>query len=321
MSAVHGTLIDEVGVYQLTDEAYLADPVTEPSLNNSVAKVLIGQSPRHAWFAHPRLGAAPDLDGASSSEAQDVGHVAHQMFLHGESSVRVINVTDFRSNKAKELRDRAIAEGVIPLKMERYDAVRRVVEALERFRQRTGAFTAGKPEQTLIWREGGDGGAGHWGRAKVDWLPDEPSAWLWDLKTTSGLAQKRVWSRVAFDMAYDMQASYYPRGAEWVRGEPPEGMRFAVIETKPPYGIRVYQLSPAAIEVADAQVRAAIDLWARCRESGEWPGYSDDVEYLDPPYWKLTEWSAETRTGASLPRQVEDSRLIGLMHKAGNLGG
>lgn len=305
--------IGEPGIYPLSDEAYLADPVLEPSLNNSTG-VKILTSPAHAWAMHPRLGGAPDADG-DSTEAQDVGHVAHQMFLHGESRIRIINVTSFQTKAAKELRDRAIGEGRIPLKAERYDAVHRIVEKLERFRLRTGAFTAGKPEQTLVWREGP-----HWGRCKVDWLPDEPSAYLWDLKTTTALASAETFGRSAF--GYDMQASYYPRGCECVRGEPPEGMRFCVIETKPPFGVKIFEYSPAAIEDANEEVSDAIRLWARCRETDSWPDYPDEVEWIEIPPWKLRERAFRRRKRAELPGVTsEDPALIELMTKAGNLGG
>jgi len=310
--------IDKPGIYAMSDQAYLADPVVEPSLNNSTAKVLVSLSPLHAFAMHPRLGAAPDIDH-DTTEAQDVGHVAHQLFLHGESRIRILNVPDFRTNKAKEARDAAINEGRIPLKAERYEAVRRVVDALERFRERTGAFTAGKPEQALIWHEGAE-----WARCKVDWLPDEPSAHLWDLKTISGRATLQSWSRNAFDLGYDMQAAYYPRGAECVRGEPPEGMRFAVIETSAPYGIRVFEMSPQALDVAQAQISEAIAIWAECRATNAWPSYPDDVEWLDPPPWKVREWEWRTRTGASrraAARASSDQAVVDRMIKTGNLGG
>ena len=307
--------IAEPGIYEMSDEDYLADPVIEPSLNNSTAKILVGQSPLHAWSAHPRLGRPLDADDGST-EAQDFGHVAHQMFLHGETRIRVLNVTDFRTNKAREMRDAAIADGCIPLKADRYEAVSRVVEELARFRLRTGAFTQGKAEQTLVWREGIE-----WARGKVDWLPDEPEAYLWDLKTVSGLADTQTWSRSAYNFGYDMQSVYYCRGAECVRGEPPMGMKFCVVETKPPYGIRVFEFSPAAIEDAYEQVTHAIALWARCRETAIWPGYSDETEFLDPPPWIVRDRAWKRQQGQALLRPAAGEALIDQMVKSGNLGG
>lgn len=317
MSATAQARISEPGIYQISDEDYLADPVVAPSLNNSTAKVLVGLSPAHAWAMHPRLGMAPDDINTDSTEAQDIGHAAHQMFLHGESRISVIGFKDYKTKAAQEMRDAAKAGGRIPLKVDQYDRVARIVETLEEFRRKTGAFTAGKAEQTLIWQEGNE-----WGRCKVDWLPDEPEADLWDLKTVTGRANPQTWSRSAFDFGYDLAASYYPRGCECVRGEPPAGMKFLVIETKAPFGRRVFEFSPAAIDEANEQIHFAIQLWARCRETGKWPGYDEDVEWLDPPPWVVRERQWRRQKGQALLRPApEDAELIGLMEKSGNLGG
>ena len=307
--------ISEPGIYELSDEAYLADPVVEPSLNATVAKAIVGLSPRHGWAIHPRLGGAPD-DIDDSTVPQDVGHAVHQMFLHGQSRIAVLNVPDFRTNRAKELRDSAIAEGKIPLKADRYDAVMHVVNRLEEFRLRTGAFTAGRPEQTLIWRDGAQ-----WGRCKVDWLPNEPEASLWDLKTVTGRATPDTWARSAFNFGYDIQSAYYPRGCECVRGEPPDGMKFCVVETSAPYGIKVFEFSPAAMDDANAEVSDAIATWARCRETAVWPSYSDDVEWIDAPPWKMKDRAWRRQRRQDNLATALDPKLIENMERAGNLGG
>jgi hypothetical protein len=307
--------IDTPGNYGLSDEDYLADPVVVPSLNNTTIRNIL-VSPAHAWAAHPRLGAAPDAEW-DSTDAQDLGHVAHAMFLLGENKVRVLNVENFKTNKARDMRDAAIAEGRIPLKLSSYENVRRVVDKLEAFRLRTGAFTLGKPEQTLIWTEDKE-----WGRCKVDWLPDEPSAYLWDLKTTTGLANAATFGRSPF--GYDTQAVWYCRGAECVRGEPPEGMRFCVIETKPPYGIKVFEFTPAAIGDAQEEVHEALQLWKRCRETDTWPTYPDDVEWIDLPPWTLRDRAWRRQSGRGLarePRPAGDQAAVNMMLNTGNLGG
>jgi hypothetical protein len=305
--------IDIPGIYTIPDDHYLADPVVQPSLNASTIKPLIQQSPRHAWASHPRLGGKYDEDRASS-EAQDVGHVAHAMFLLGEDAVAVLNVTDFRTKAAQQARDEAIGAGKIPLKKERYQAVILITNELQRFRDRTGAFTDGRAEQSLIWQEPNK----RWGRGKVDWLPNEPSAYLWDLKTTSGSAM--AWARTATDMGYDIQAAYYPRGCEILRGEPPAGMKFCVIETKPPFGIRVHEFSPAAIEGAQADCYQAVDLWDHCLTREVWPNYTDDTEWIDPPPWKVREREWRRNQRADLLRPAADAAALEIVMRTGNPG-
>ena len=308
-------VITEPGVYDLPDREYLADPVVEPSLNNSIGQLLVDLSPAHAYAAHPRLGGAGNR---LATDEMNIGTAAHALFLRGEDIAAFIEFDDWRKNAAKEARDAALAAGKVPLLTKHYDATQRVVDALQKFRQHTGAFTNGKPEQTIVWREGPS-----WCRCKVDWLPDDPAAELWDLKTTGGNATARTWGRSAFDHGFDMQAAWYPRGAECVRGEPPKGMLFCVIETDPPFGIRVFGLSPPGLDVAEGKVTEALRLWQDCRRSGDWPNYGIEPEWIDPPPWILKEWEArqwERRRGMQ-PISEPIKAVVQRMIQSGNLAG
>lgn len=311
----HRAPIAAPGIYAVSDKDYLADPVVEPSLNNSIAKLFAELSPAHARAAHPRFNAELEDD---STEAQDVGSAAHAAFLRGDSIIELVDFDNYRTKAARMARDSIIAAGRVPLKRERYDAVHRIVAALEEFRARTGAFTQGKPEQTLVWREGLA-----WCRAKVDWLPDEPSAPLWDLKIISGKATLRGWTRQAFDLGTDMQAAFYPRGAESVRGEPPEGMNFCVVESTPPHGIAVFGFSPVALEIAHAKVAYAIRRWQTCIAENRWPSYDPAVQWIDPPVWIMREWDAIAATNdlRSIPNGRADHATVERMIESGNLAG
>lgn len=307
------------GIHDISDSDYLADPAPEASLNNSIAKVLVECSPRHAYALHPRLGGVAG-DDSDATDEMDAGHAAHAMFLRGEGAIEVIPFADYRTKEAKALRDVARAKGKIPLKVAKYESVLRIVEALEAFRQRTGAFTRGKPEQTLIWREE----PGFWCRAKVDWLPDDPGAPLWDLKTTGGRATPRNWGRIAFDVGADMQAVHYARGAEIIRGEPPAGMCFAVVEQKPPHGIRVFRITEAGREIGEAKCAEGRERWLQSVRSGEWPLYADEIVDIEPPAWERMAWEYRTATGRGLSHEQRAQRreaATGMLLQAGQFGG
>jgi hypothetical protein len=307
--------ITNAGIYDLPHEAYLTDPVIVPSLNASVAKVLIDRSPLHARAAHPRFNQELEAD---ASEDQDVGTAAHAWFLRGEQAIEVLDVADFKTKAARQQRDDARLAGKVPLKADRYDGLMKMLAALERFRQETGAFTLGQPERTLVWLDGAT-----WCRCKIDWLPDEPSAWIWDLKTVSGPATLRKWVRAAYDQHCDLQAAFYTRGAEFVRGEPPAGVNFCVIENKPPHGIAVFSLGPMALEVGEAKARHAIREWGVCLETDRWPSYPREQQWVEPPTWVLREWQHLTPSGASMPqtRVRQADNLAEKIIEAGNWGG
>lgn len=304
--------VTEPGIYAMSELAYHADPAPVPSLSRSIAKRLIDSSPAHAAAEHPRLNGKIPTSIASGDEGMDIGSAAHAAFLRGEDVIRLVPFDDFRSNKAKDARDAAIAANKIPLKARAYDAVCRVVDRLSEFRQQTGLFTEGQPEQVLVWNEGD-----HWARAMVDWLPDDPSKALIDLKTTGGLAS--AWGRACFDHGCDIQHAMYLRGSEFLRGECPENLIFVVIEIRPPYGIRLFGFDPVAEEIGRAKAHAARALWVQCMNANQWPNYSRDVEWIIPPSWIVRQWE-EAKLGG-MARAVEDTTFIERMITAGQWGG
>lgn len=308
-------IITEPGIYSMAELDYHSDPVAAaPSLSRSIAKVLIEASPAHAYAQHPRLGGRAPTGPASGDDDMDVGTAAHALFLQGLNLVERIEFDSYRTNAAKAARDDARARGMIPLKSAQYDAAMNVVEALEAFRAKTSLFTKGKAEQTIVWDEGD-----HWARCRIDWLPDDAAAPLLDLKTTSGLATVPGWGRTCFQFGADIQASMYPRGCEFVRGEAPDGMLFVVVETSPPYAIRVFGLDRIAIDVGHAKAAAARAVWMQCMTAGAWPSYPLAPEWILPPAWIVRQWE-ETKIGG-IGRAAEDTEFIERMIKAGQFGG
>jgi hypothetical protein len=309
--------ISAPGIYEIPENAYHADPCPAPSLSRSVLRLLVRRSEKHAYTAHPKLGGLDEPDD-SGDEVADYGTAAHQSFLQNRSNIKQLDFKDWKTNAAKAAREQAYADGKIPLLTKSYNRCMRLIDVLEDFRARTGAFTKGKPEQTVVWQEGSI-----WCRARVDWLPDDEEAHVWDLKTTAGSAVLGAWSRVAFDKGYDLQDSFYCRGLEIVRGVPPQPMKFCVVEQRPPFGIAVFEMSPIARELADEDVRNGIDLWTDALASGEFPAYPWETQLIDPPPWVVRD--RQNRSMIS-PRNVD--LLRGREHpnavryvETGNFGG
>ena len=68
-------------------------------------------------------------------------------------------------------------------------------------------------------------------------------------------------------------------------GLPVKHYTIAAIETAPPYGVVLYRLDDEAIRLGEVQVDFALGLYRRCKESGEWPGYTTDVVEIGLPKW------------------------------------
>jgi hypothetical protein len=145
------------------------------------------------------------------------------------------------------------------------------------------AFTDSKPELTLVWREGPI-----WCRARPDWLPHKGET-LWDMKTTGGSAEPDAWIRTNLFPRPALQAAFYLRGARAVLGWDNPEFRFVVQENKAPYQLSVIALAPSALALAEAQVEAAIGIWAFCVAADEWPGYPPHLAWAEAP--SHVEWA------------------------------
>ncbi len=273
----------EPGIHQMTAEAYHALETPTPVLSSSIARLLIGSSPLHAWAAHPYLGAQPGQE----KEAYDIGTIAHALLLEGSNAkVVIVDAADWRTKDAQMRRDAARAEGKLPILAAKWKDVQAMVTAagaqLDQHEPPT-PFTGGKPEQTLVWEEDGV-----WCRARLDWL-HEGGSYIDDYKTTSLTANPEVWCRSVFSTGAAIQAAFYVRAVRAVLGVEAV-FRWVVQETSPPYALSAISLGPDALTLAEKKVIFAIDLWRECLASGKWPGYPTRTAYATLPPWVEAAW-------------------------------
>jgi hypothetical protein len=278
------------GIYTVAASAYHADDlgIDAPMLSASIASILLRQSPKHAYAAHPKLGNAP----RESSDAFDLGTAAHALMLEGsEDCFVVVNANDWRTNAAKDSRDLARQVGKIPLLTKQLGEVRDMAAAvrqqLESFGEDPKPLTHGHAEQTMIWND-----SGVWCKARIDWLHDEWTT-IDDLKTGAVSAKPDAWTKTIYGRGGDLQAAFYLRGLMHFRkltglsSEP--RFRWIVAENTAPFATSVVSLSSEGLAYAHEQVEQAIQTWKRCLDTDEWPGYPQRTCYIDPPAWALAQ--------------------------------
>lgn len=292
------------GIHDIRREDYDRDPCPAPSLNASTAKLLLTASPRHAWTRHTRLNPFHERE---TSRRFDIGSAAHAILLGDDHSVvEVIAAEDYRSKAAQAAREAAIAAGRLPLLEHEHAAVMGMVGAAREQLSRheaSDAFTRGRPEQTLIWREGPT-----WCRARLDWLPDEldGDVTLYDLKTTAGSAHPDVWIRRLYDMAGDIQPAFYMRGLRRLWGGIRKiRFRFVVVETEPPHALSVCELDPYAIAMADERVDEALRIWRECLEADRWPAYPPMVATCAMPAYADMRWQEAKQRREQIPIAIK----------------
>lgn len=271
------------GIYDLPADQYYSDQLADrPTLNATVAKLLISASPLHAWTAHCRLN--PDYHETVDKKF-DVGTAAHEVWLLGNDHlVHVVDAADWRKKEAQEVRDRARAEGMIPLLAHEWQRVSAMLTAI---REQLPAidvspplFQGGKPERTVIWED-----QGVLCRARLDYLHDDFSA-CDDLKTAGRSANPFVWTRTTlWSIGADIQAAMTIRAIKALTGVDTE-FRFLVAETTAPYAVCLIALAPAALELANRKLDRALNVWRTCLEEDIWPAYPQQVCYAEPMPWQ-----------------------------------
>lgn len=276
----------KAGIYpDIPSDRYHADQlVKQPSLSRSIAHKILTRSPRHAWFAHPRLN--PDHQEKGSGTL-DNGTAAHSLLFEGRKPV-IVEADSWRTNDAKEQRADARKAGKVALLRKDAEQVMGMCDAVARQLDdhdcKPRPFTDGKAEQTLIWQE-----QGVWLRARADWLRDDFTA-LDDLKTTGMSASPFEWTRRRlWEDGLDIQAAMYRRGVKKLAGVDPE-WRFVVVENVPPYALSIISLDAEALTLADAKLDKAIQVWKHCLQRNDWPGYLSQVAYAELPPWESSRW-------------------------------
>lgn len=258
------------GLYDLPNEAYHADVAPGPSLSSSGAVTIMRHCPARFWWESYLNPARP---AEEPSPNRDAGAAAHVAMLEPDlwaSKVVVVEAEDWRGKAAREARDDAHSRGRIPILRETAVKIAQMRIAIDAHPVASGAFRGGRAEASAIWR---DAATGAWLKARPDYLPDH-RRYLVDYKTV-GNAHPRAVERHVYDMGYHQQAPWHLDGVEAVTGDRPGEYWYVCQERDPPYLVSVCRLAGDALEWGAKLNRRAIDLFAECVASGEWPGYRD----------------------------------------------
>lgn len=293
MSAATAPLvIDQPGVYQMPADVYHADPVPAGSLSSSGARLLLPPS-------CPALFRYRVDHGQPPNRTFDFGHAAHQQVLGTGPDLVVVNAEDWRTNAAKEARDKAHAAGAVPLLAAEHEQVQAMAAALRAHPVAAVLFEpgAGRAEQALFWH---DTEFGVWRRALLDWLRHRGTGRLIvpDYKTTKS-AEPAALSRAMSTHGYYQQAAWYLDAvtALGLAGDVEPAFVFVFQEKTPPYLVTICEPDYMAIKWGRIRNRKALDIYRRCQASGRWPGYADDVVRLSLPRWAENDHDAAYERG------------------------
>lgn len=282
--------IDASQAAQITPGLYpgIADTVYRlwPFAAQSILKVLRDKTPAHAkeHMDHP----------SPPTPALRMGSAIHMAVLQPDlftSRYVAAPSVDRRTKQGKESWEAFLSEneGRIVLaadEMAECLAVRRSVASHSTARK----LLEGEAERSAVWQ---DADTGVWCKGRFDDIARSIGA-LTDLKTTAD-ASPSSFTRSIFRYGYYLQAAHYLRGAQTL-GIDARFFTVIAVEKDAPYCVAVYHIRDEAIEAGAKELRPLLEIYARCEETGIWPGYPPEAVEIDMPSYGYYEVQERTES-------------------------
>jgi len=258
----------------LSNGDYHAD---KTSLSSSGARKLLAPStPAH--FRYEQDNPQP------ATKTFDYGNAAHKLVLGNGPELVVIEHDTWNTKAAKAEVAEARERGAIPLKQHEMDMINGMADAIRNHPLASALLDPafGAPEQSGFWI---DGPTGIRRRVRFDWLPSIQSGRLIipDYKTAADASDDAMQRDIA-KYGYNQQADWYEEAARalGLGGQDAE-LLLIVQEKKAPFLINVIGIEFGSRIIGGAKNRAAINTFAECMSTGNWPGYGDEPNYLALP--------------------------------------
>lgn len=212
--------------------------------------------------------------------AMRIGSAIHAL-KHGDQQVLGAPCA---SRAAKAYKEMAEANpGAIVLLEEEVENTKRVVDALESHPLVKGLYKNGKVEVSGFWT---DPETGIPCKARADFLRDDDV--IIDLKTTTD-ASRHGFERSIMNFKYHWQSAWYLDGFGALLGKTLQNFVHIVVEKEAPYGIGVYVLDDGSLEKAREDIRKLKQIYADCLHTGEWPGYSVEIQNIGLPAYAFSQ--------------------------------
>jgi hypothetical protein len=282
-----GEIITEPGIYSNVDMAryHSADLCAGPSVSSSGLRTLFSQSPAHFWASSPLN---PDRVERTETQAFALGRAAHHLLL-GEAdfgkhfAIRPDEFDSWRTAASKAWRAAQEAAGKTVLIPSDMDAIRGMARSLAANPLVAAGILNGAIEQSIVWK---DAETGVWLKVRPDAIPGDGND-VADLKTTISVAYDALGKSVA-EYGYAMQGALIRMGFREALGREMASFSLVFVEKTAPWCCRVVTLKREDLDAGEQAVRAALRVFARCLDRGEWPGpggTQSDAEYLEIPDW------------------------------------
>ena len=264
-------LITENGVYDLSMDRYHGQPCAGPSISSSGLRTIWEQSAAHYWL-DSSLNPNRQVDDNERPHFS-LGRAAHHLLFLGRKGFDAEFVTrpskwkDWRSAESREWKVEQLKAGLTIITDGELELIAGMARSLAAHPLVRAGILDGAVERSLIWR---DPEAGVWLKSRPDNITTSGGDYS-DLKTTVSVSDDALQKTIA-SFHYQMQGALVGMASDIVLGVPMQSFSLVFVEKAPPHCVRVVSLTDEDLRRGQMQVRAAVDLFARCVAANSWPG-------------------------------------------------
>jgi hypothetical protein len=171
----------------------------------------------------------------------------------------------------------------VAIQPDQYDAAMRQADSVRSLPEVREALDFGIAEPSAFWI---DPETGAECRCRPDWVHfcGDRSAVLFDVKTYSSASPAEFRRQIA-RKRYHVQDAFYTDGFAHASGLDVLAFIFVAVETEWPYAANAMMLDGASRDQGRFEYSRNLATYAQCEASGEWPGYSKEIQLITLPAW------------------------------------
>lgn len=286
-----GEPISQAGVYALSMAEYHGQPCAGPSISSSGLRTIWARSPAHYWLDS---SLNPDREPDDSERPHfALGRAAHHLLLQGREGFDREYVTrperwkDWRTAEARQWKVEQLEAGLTILTEDELFNIAGMARSLAAHPLVKAGILDGAVERSLIWQ---DPETGVWCKSRPDTIPNDSGDFS-DLKTCVSVSTDSL-RRSLSDFGYHQQGGLVAEASRHVLGRDLATFTLVWVEKAAPWCVRVTTLTPEDLIRGQMQNAAALRMFARCIQSGSWPGPGG--EQPDGEYLSISDWAAKS---------------------------
>lgn len=264
--------INEPGIYEMSNEEYHA----QEALNKS-GLVQLAKSPAHYLTWEQAQEEEP-------TKAMVIGTAVHTAVLEPDKydqSIIIAPQIDKRTKagKAEWALFQEEAKGKIILTEDEATAIEGMKASVYDNIVAYDLLLEGAAEQSIFFK---DPVHNFLCKVRPDWYTSDKE--VVDIKTCLD-AGYDGFSRAIANFKYHWQAFFYLNGLTAATGVEHNKFIFIAVEKDPPYAMAVYEATKDMLKRAEQQIAPLLDVYAECLKTDVWPGYYDELQYIELPRW------------------------------------